>query len=160
MTVEERFGSVLLKAWSRDLDFSQLLAFVGELDSRQLWPLSVTLYQTWLARNQSPFHHAGYFNLGVSCGNAGELDLAEAAYRNAISLAPGFIQPRLNLANLYERKGQLEKAIEEWRWVDQHADGTTPDGKPLRIMALNNLGRELENQKQYDQSLAYLTQSL
>ncbi|SDI03580.1 tetratricopeptide repeat protein [Propionivibrio dicarboxylicus] len=160
MSVEERYGATLLQAWNKALDFSQLLSYVAELEAQSLWPLSAVLYQTWLKHNESPYLHAGYFNLGIALSNAGDLDGAEGAYRQAIALAPAFVHPRLNLANLYERRGQVDQALTEWRWVDENVNATIPGNAPLLIMALNSLGRVLETQKQYDQASVYLTKSL
>lgn len=160
MSVESRFGSMMLMAWNRQLDFPQLLTAVTELETDQLWPLSALLYQTWLKRNQSPYQHAGFFNLGVALSNADDLDGAEEAYRQAIALAPGFIQPRLNLAGVFERRGNVDRAIEEWRWVADNVDDSRSDTAPLLVMALNNLGRVLENRKQYEQASTFLTRSL
>lgn len=160
MSVEERFGGALLKAWDKTLDFSGLLAFAAELEAESLWPLSAVLYQTWLKRNPSLYMHAGLFNLGIALSNAGDLDGAEDAYRQAIGVAPNFIQPRLNLANIYERRGQLDRAIDEWRWIDDNVNGSVSSEVPLLIMALNNLGRVMEVRKQYEQASGFLTKSL
>lgn len=160
MSVEESFGAAVLGAWRGEMDFGDLLSRVAEYEAQQLWPLSALLYETWLKRNQSPYQHAGYFNYGLALSNALDLAGAEQAYRKAIELAPAFIQPRLNLANLYERQGLLDKAIEEWRWVADNVDGRQPADIPLLVMALNNLGRVMENRKQYDRASDYLTRSL
>lgn len=155
----ERFGEWVLSAWDGRMSFNELLENAAKLESQQRWPLVALLYQTWLKRNQSPFSHAGYFNLGAALANAGDVVSAEGAYRYAIEIAPGFIQPRINLGSLYERIGSPDKAIAEWRWVAEHLSGEQENDKPLLIMALNNLGRVLEIQKVYDESFEYLKRS-
>lgn len=159
MTVVERFGEWVLAAWNGQMSFNELLENAGALESQQQWPLVALLYQTWLKRNQSPFIHAGYFNLAAALTNAGDVVSAEAAYRYAMEIAPGFIQPRINLGSLYERTGAVDKALDEWRWVVEHVSGEQENDRPMLIMALNNLGRVLENQKIYDQAFEYLKRS-
>ena len=160
MTIEENFASVVLRAWQGHLDFSELIECTSQLEAKKLGPLAAVLYQIWLKRNESPYAYAVNFNLGVTLSNEGDLLGAEAAYRQSIELFPTFAQPRLNLGMLLERMGQVEKAISEWRWVEQHIPLESPENKPLVLMALNNLGRVLESRKQFDESLSFLTRSL
>lgn len=160
MTVFERFGELILSAWEGRLTFQELLENAAELEAEQKWPLVALLYQSWLKRNQSPFSHAGYFNLGASLANAGDYVSAEGAYRFAIEIAPGFIQPRVNLGSLYERMGQVDRAIAEWRWVADNISGEQAGDIPLLIMALNNMGRVLEIKKEYGEAFDCLRRSI
>lgn len=160
MTIEENFASEVLDAWQGKLDFSKLIDSANQLEAKQLGPLAAVLYQTWLKHNQSPFAYAAYFNLGATLSNSDDLSGAEEAYREAIKLSPGFLQPRLNLGLLHERAGQIDKAIAEWRWVEQNISLAQPENKPMVLLAINHLGRVLENKKQLYESLYYLTKSL
>ncbi len=160
MSVYEKFAEEILLAWQGKLDFSALIDGASRLEASGARPLAAVLYRTWLSRNPSPYAHIVQFNLGATLSNENDLVGAEAAYRQAIHLAPGFIQPRLNLGTLLERLGQVEEALAEWRWVVQHVPSSSTDNKPLLVMALNQLGRVLEMRKQLDESSAMLTQSL
>ena len=42
------------------------------------------------------------------------MDEAEREYQQALSLNPNYLEPHANLAMLYERTGQKEKAIYHW----------------------------------------------
>jgi len=159
-TFEENFVSVLLRAWQGNLEFAVMLDCASQMEGRKLGPLAVVLYQTWLSRNKSPYAYAGYFNLGVTLSNEGDLLGAEAAYRRAIELHPLFVQPRLNLGTLFERMEQIDNAIVEWRWVEEHVSPNSPENKSFLLMAFNQLGRVLENQKQFGEALPYYTKSL
>jgi predicted O-linked N-acetylglucosamine transferase (SPINDLY family) len=159
-TFEENFVSVVLRAWKGDLEFAVMLDCASQMEARKLAPLAIVLYQTWLSRNQSPYAYAGYFNLGVTLSNEGDLPGAEIAYRQSILLHPLFAQPRLNLGTLFERMGQIDKAIVEWRWVAENISPNTAENKPMVLMALNHLGRVHEPTKQLNQALAFFTQSL
>ena len=160
VTVVEGYAETVRLAWQGALDFGALLEAASALERQQHAPLAAVLYQTWVSRTASPYLHAAYFNMGAVLGNAGDFVGAEEAYRAAIKLAPNFWQPRLNLGSLLERAGKPDQAIAEWRWVEQNASLSLPENRPLVLMAVNNLGRVLEIQKQYYESLYFLTKSL
>ena len=160
LSADASFATNVLLAWQGKLDFSALIDCASRLETENFGPLTAVLYQTWLKRNQSPYAHAVYFNLGVTLSNAGDLSGAEDAYREAVKLSPTFIQPRLNLGLLFERAGQVDKAIAEWRWVEQNIALAQPENKPLVLLAINHLGRVLEGRKQLYEALYYLTKSL
>jgi predicted O-linked N-acetylglucosamine transferase (SPINDLY family) len=157
---EENFVAVLMRAWNHELDFPQLIDCANQMESRKLGPLAAVLYQTWLARNTSPYSHAAYFNLGVTLSNLDDLPGAEAAYRKAIEIHNAFAQPRLNLGTLFERTKQLDKAIDEWRWVAENIPLTPPENKPLVQIALNHMGRVQEGRKLFEAASHWLTRSL
>ena len=142
------------------MEFPQLIEYASKLEDERLSPLTAVLYQTWIKRNQSPYAHAVYFNLGVTLGNLGDLLGSEEAYREAIKLSPMFIQPRLNLGSLLERGGQIDKAIVEWRWIEQNISWSKPENTSLVLLAINHLGRVLETKKQLYEALYFLTKSL
>jgi len=158
--VIERYAESVRLAWQGALDFGTLLETASALEREHQAPLAAVLYQTWVSKTPSPYLHAAYFNLGAVLGNAGDLPRAEEAYRAAIKLSPTFWQPRLNLGSLLERAGKPDQAVAEWRWVEQNATISLPENKPLVLMALNNLGRVLEIQKQFYEALYFLTKSL
>lgn len=160
VTVEENFATNILLAWQGKLDFPQLIDCASQLEAKKLGPLAAVLYQTWLKRNQSPYIHAAYFNFGATLTNEGDLAGAEEAYREAIKLSSVFLQPRLNLGLLLERAGQIDKAIAEWRWVEQNISLAKPENIPMVLLAINHLGRVLENKKHLYEALYYLTKSL
>lgn len=160
MTIEKNFESAVLRAWQGNLELSQLIDYASQLEAKKLGPLAAVLYQTWLNRNQPPYAYAVYFNLGVTLSNENDLTGAESAYHQAIKLSPAFLQPRLNLGTLYERMGQVDKAIAEWRWVEQNISPEQHENKPMVLLAINNLGRVLESKRQFDEALSFLTKSL
>ena len=154
------FTSTLLRAWQGELDFGQLINYANELQAKGQSPLAAVLYQTWLQRNQSPYNHLVCFNLGTVLFNAEDFSGAKEMYTQAIQLAPSFIQPHFNLGLTYERLGQAEAAIAEWRWVDDNVTADVTEYRAILLLALNNLGRILEARKQYASALDYLTRSL
>jgi predicted O-linked N-acetylglucosamine transferase (SPINDLY family) len=142
------------------MDFPQLLAAAAELEAGGCAAEAADLYRTWLEGNASDMAHVGYFNLGALLAQMGDLPAAESAYRQAAHLLPGFVQPRLNLATVLERMGRVDEAIAEWRWVCQAVSPQSAQNKPLRCMALNQLGRVLEQLQRDEEALQCLTESL
>ncbi|WP_395669220.1 tetratricopeptide repeat protein [Rhodoferax sp.] len=155
-----QFGHTITQAWQGSMDFAALLDQAAQLEAEGAGHLAAVLYQTWLSRNTSPYAHAAYFNYALVLSNAGDLSGAEGAYRKAIEIYPAFVQPRLNLGMLYERMGQIDSALDQWRWVAEHTDPAVADQSPLLVMALNHLGRVLETRKQLADASRYLARSL
>ncbi|CAK0749777.1 protein O-GlcNAc transferase [Gammaproteobacteria bacterium] len=160
VSTEEIFTHAILLAWQGKLEISQLLHYASQFEENNLGILSIVLYRTWLERNMSPYVHAVHFNLGVTLTNHGDFVGAERAYRRAIEIAPDFAQPRLNLGSLYERLGEIDKALAEWRWVKDNISCERPENQSLVVFALNHLGRVLETKKKYQEAEEMLAKSL
>lgn len=158
--LENQFATSVINAWQGKLEFNQLLGEAEKLEKSGLAPLVAVLYQTWLQRNQTPYNHIVLFNLGTVLFNQADLSGAKEVYLQAIKLAPAFVQPHFNLGLIHEREGKIDAAVEEWRWIDDHVPPNSLEHRPLLLLALNNLGRVLENNKLYGSALDYLTRSL
>jgi len=160
VSIDTGFSDLILSAWNGDLDFTGLLDQASRLTAQGRAPLAAVLYQTWLKRNASPNRQFALFNLGAILFAEGDLEGAKEAYLEAIRLAPAFIQPRFNLGLTFEKQGNIDAAISEWHWIDDHVAPDQPDTRPILLMALNNLGRVLEERKQMFSANACLTKSL
>ena len=158
--LNERFASLIIQVWKREVDISGLIDAASRLDSEGLRPLAIVLYQAWLFRNVSPMTHIVQFNLGAMLSLEKDTSSSELAYREAIRIAPGFVQPRVNLGTLLEGQGRIEEALTEWRWVTDHVPLQDPNNKPLVVMALNQMGRVLEINKRFDEASDVLVRSL
>jgi predicted O-linked N-acetylglucosamine transferase (SPINDLY family) len=157
---DDTYAKLINAAWRGQLDFNTMLDRATQFESEKQAPLAAVLYQTWLKRNVSPYAHIACFNLGATLTNEGDLDGAEDAYRKAISLAPGFIHPRLNLGLLLERKGDIAGAVAAWRWVESNVPLSHAENRSMVLLAINHLGRVLEARKEYRSALESLTKSL
>lgn len=127
-------------------------------------PAAVDLYRDWISQ-QNPTHlppalYVAYFNLGVIQADLQDNISAEKSYRAALSLLPRFVQAHLNLGTVLERMSRFDEALTEWRTALMHINPLAAAEKPLRIHALNNLGRLLEIREDYSQGLRMLTDSL
>jgi len=154
------FSALVRQAWRGQLELVQLLDSASRLEQNQQADLAAVLYQTWIKRNKTPHNHFACFNLGVLLFGEGDMQGAIEAYEQAIQLAPDFVHPRFNLGLARERLGQLDAAVEQWRWVAEHASPEKPDQRTILISALNNLGRLQETRKLYGEALASLEKSL
>ncbi len=65
-SIEADFTTAVQAAWSGQLDHTALLTAAESLDARGFTALSIVLYQTWLKRNETPFTHVAWFNLGAA----------------------------------------------------------------------------------------------
>jgi len=157
---EDTFANSVLRAWKGELPFGELIDTATQLEASGSGPLTAVLYQTWLDHTDSPYSYAVLFNLGVTLSNLNDFAGAEAAYRKALQILPGFVQPYLNLGTLYERMGRLEEALSQWKWVVDNVPAAGPENRAFVLMALNHLGRVLEGVKRFDEALGYLTRSL
>jgi len=88
--------------------------------------------------------YAAYYNLAVALAAADEMFAAENAYQAAIELKPDFLEARLNLGTLLEKKGEAEQALAAWQAAADLADLGVEADRKLHIQALNNIGRLLE----------------
>jgi predicted O-linked N-acetylglucosamine transferase (SPINDLY family) len=116
---------------------------------------AASLYGRWIAASASPLRHVACFNAGTLLGGLGRDAEAEAAYRQALSVHPGFAPAHLNLGHLLERRSDFEGALTHWRLALQTAEDPTH-----HLHALNNSARLLEMLHRYPQAEALLRHSL
>lgn len=159
-SVENSYAVATILAWDRKLEASQLINLATELEDKNFKQLAAALYYTWLQRNQTQFNHFVWFNLGVLLFSQQDYYGAKNAYENAIAIAPKFLQSKFNLGLVFEKIEQCSNAIKSWTSILEHADPTDTDQRNLLILALNNLGRVHESNKEYKSSLECLNNSL
>ncbi len=141
------------------LDLIQLMSVAERLKASGQKGSAIDLYRLWLEHSASPLAFAAYFNLGVALASDGQYLEAEQMYRKALEQNPGLIQARLNLGNSLEQKGEKTEALEQWRIALEEKNIASPENRPLQLHALNNLGRLLEMEKNYKESLEMLEKS-
>jgi predicted O-linked N-acetylglucosamine transferase (SPINDLY family) len=160
LSFEAEFIKHIHLAWRGELELFPLFDYAGQLERDGQRELAAVLYQTWLSRNKTGDDALVYFNLGAMLAGVGDAEGAKSAYTRAIELRPGFIQPHFNLGLIHERQNQTQLAIGEWLHVVNQASADSQIERPLLQLALNNLGRVHENNRQYAQALTFLSRSL
>lgn len=120
------------------------------------------LYEAWIDSTESGIKHVACFNWGTVLGAIARHVDAERAYHRALSLDPGFARARLNLGHTLESLGRKEEALAQWRQVDEQEliDSDPHVALGIRLHALKNLARLLEQQGKYDQSERTMRRSL
>jgi predicted O-linked N-acetylglucosamine transferase (SPINDLY family) len=142
------------------LSFAEVLGAADVLTTQDNKAAAVGLYRDWLAHNDSPLAYAVHFNLGVLLAGMQDNVAAEDAYRSALALNPVFAQAHLNLGSHLERLDEPEEALSQWRHMLKVVQPDTAENTDFVVMALNNLGRLLEIQKQFPEAEESLKQSL
>ncbi|HRD96436.1 MAG TPA: acetylglucosamine transferase [Rubrivivax sp.] len=150
-------GAGLLAARSGQMTLPELIARAQELQAAGQPDSAALLYQTWIAHTDSPMRPAACFNWGTLLTSAGRLEAAEAAYRQALSLQPGFAPAWLNLGHLAERRGDSAAALDCWQ---QALQVQPPAALDHRLHALNNSARLLETLRRYPEGEALMRRSL
>jgi len=160
-------GLALVEQWlalarSGEWPLPQLMEAAARLQQAGSAEAAALLYQNWVAATPSPYRHVACFNWGAILGELRRHGDAEAVYRMALAVAPQFAQARVNLGHQLEHLGRVEEALAEWRTVYDNdlADALGADPLTLRLHALNNAARLLEDQKRYDESEALMRRSL
>jgi predicted O-linked N-acetylglucosamine transferase (SPINDLY family) len=137
-----------------------LMERAAQLGQRGLAEASAALYEQWITHTDSPMRHVACFNWGTVLASMQRHADAEHAYRRALEFKPGFVHALLNLGHQLEHQSRIDAALEQWRLVLQHTESPTDATLDLRLHALNNLARVLEQQRRFAEAEVYLAQSL
>ncbi len=136
------------------VSFSDLIGLI-EQSAPPLAPAArIALYQSWIAAGAGGGSEAfaAWFNMGATYGECGDRQSAMLAYRQALSLCPGFAAAAVNLGLALEAVGAADQALGTWSGALQ------PDGD--RTALLNQQGRLLEQAGRLDEAERMLRRSL
>jgi len=142
------------------LDPIPLINLAEDLGSRRRHADVATLYERWLARTRSPVRHVICFNLGVARTSLDDLAAAERAYRDSIAESPEFPQAWFNLGSVLERLGRPEEALSTWQSMLDRTIVEPSRSLELYLLVRNNLGRLLEEQREFERAEQHLRASL
>jgi predicted O-linked N-acetylglucosamine transferase (SPINDLY family) len=149
--------ALLAAAREGRMSLQELMAHAQALHTAGQAAAAAQLYETWINGTDSPLRPVACFNWGTLLSAAGNEPAAEAAYRRALDLQPGFAPAQLNLGHLLERRGAVDAAVACWREV---FDADPPPALEHRLHALNNSARLLENVRRYPEAEALMRRSL
>lgn len=149
----------------RHVELGELMATAGQLQARGQADAAAALYEQWIAGVQTPgpLLVVALYNLGTIYSTLSDHARAEVVYRRALSYKPDFAQARLNLGHQLEQLGRKEEALEAWRLIgesDHAGDVVGADPLELRLHALRNIARLLEQERRYAESEQVMRQSL
>jgi len=99
-----------------------------------------------LSTQQNPFNIDSWNNLGLTFMKAGLIDQAEDCFNKALLLAPDFSRAHFNLANLFNEKQQVEKAMKHFLEAIESDPGITSAWRNLANIHFRqkNFGKALE----------------
>jgi len=152
---------LLAKAASGQMPIGDLMSCAAEFDQAGKHDVLIKLYDTWLSSSRSPYQHVAWFNRGAVLGQLRRHADAKASYEQALALAPDFDQARLNLGHQLEHLGQPEEALSQWQQVaDKKAALSDALSLELRLHAINNRARLLEQERRYAEAETCMVESL
>lgn len=144
-----------------DLSIAELVRAVETLRGSGQANVAALLYQAWIERNPAdPLLYAVLFNYSVVLSDAGKLDLARDALERATVQNPGFAPAHINLGRIYERQGDVAKALGQWSAVLGALAEITGPTVGYKTTALNQTARVLETAGQDPAAEAMLKESL
>ena len=153
---------LLAQIQSGQLPLDKLIAVAEQLQKANRSSDAAHIYEVWISHNDSPAKCVALFNWGVLLSSLGDLDRADAAYRQAWQLNPRLHQARINTGLVAERKKNEIDALK--LWLDVAAVASAPDAGAdmlqFATIALNHVGRLQEQRRQFAAAEAALTQSL
>jgi predicted O-linked N-acetylglucosamine transferase (SPINDLY family) len=151
---------VSAKSTPHPLSLAQLIESVNLLMQQGQAQQAASLYQEWIAKDRTVLRKYALYNLAVLLSDLQDNEQARSAYEQALALDSEFHQARINLGSLLERMGQADLAIETWRYTASIAQADPAWEEDWSLRAMNQMGRLLEQQKQYAQAEDILRASL
>lgn len=122
---------------------------------------AMQLYKTWLAFNDG---HPGlkmvYFNYSVLLRQMDDLSGSITAMQAALKQDANFGPAHINLGRAYEDGGLATLAIQQWQSFVESTKDSTPERLSYRLMALQHIGRVMENAGLMEEAEAALWQAM
>lgn len=119
------------------------------------------LYKVWLAYNEThPLAHLVFFNASVVLRQMGDLAGSINMLSACLRIDPKFGQAHINLGRAFEESGLAVQAIQQWRRYVEATAESTPDHLLHRLMALQHIGRVMENAGLYEDAESALWQAI
>ncbi|MCM2397282.1 glycosyl transferase [Rhizobium sp. S95] len=139
-------AGMLELARTQKLPFNDLFQFAESRSAAGLKAEAAEIYKSWIAFNEGhPFLHLIYFNYSVTLRQLGDIAGSIHALRACLKLDPKFGPAHINLGRAFEDAGIATQAIQQWRTLVELTSESTADRISHRLMALQHIGRVMEN---------------
>jgi predicted O-linked N-acetylglucosamine transferase (SPINDLY family) len=143
-------SAIVERARNQQLRLPEVIEMAQALTGGDGARLRVELYKNWIAFNcDQPLVHLAYFNYSVALREVGDLAGAINALRECVRIDPKFGPARINLGRCLEDGGNGAQALGQWRELVDGSSGVTPGCVGYKLMALQHIGRVLENSEQF-----------
>lgn len=139
------YNDGIKQATARQMSINDLLGSVEKLKAAGENQRAADMYKTWIAFNADhPLLYAIYFNYGIVLKENADIAGAVTAFRDAIKTKPDFYPPYLNLGDLFENNGMIDRAVLEYSGLINAFSAVTRESVTYKVMGLRQLGRLLE----------------
>jgi tetratricopeptide (TPR) repeat protein len=98
------------------------------------------------AARRAPYHYRSWTELGRINEQAGRYEIADAAFRRAIELAPDYTIPHWQTGNFYLRRGRVADAVSELNAAAKHS---SPYRLQVFSTAWNVLGQDTQQVEKF-----------
>lgn len=123
--------------------------------------LAEQLYKVWIGFNPNhPQLFVAYFNCASLQTQTGDVAGAEEALCAALAANPDFHPAYINLGGVLERKGELDRALQQWQTVVTRLAPVTGSAIDHKLTALKQIGRVLIDNQRPAAAEAWLRQAL
>ncbi|PDS79101.1 glycosyl transferase [Rhizobium sp. L43] len=137
---------ILDLARAQRLSFTDLFQFAESRSAAGATVEAAEVYKVWIAFNDAhPFLHLVYFNYSVTLRQLGDVAGSIHALRACLKLEPRFGPAHINLGRALEDSGIATGAILQWRNFVEMTGEITADVLTHRLLALQHVGRVMEN---------------
>nr|WP_183855929.1 glycosyl transferase [Rhizobium sp. BK456] len=139
-------AGILELARTQRLSFTELFQFAEGRSAAGRMLEAAEVYKVWIAFNDAhPFLHLVYFNYSVTLRQLGDVSGSIHALRACLKLEPRFGPAHINLGRALEDSGIAAGAILQWRSFVEMTGEITADALTHRLLALQHVGRVMEN---------------
>jgi predicted O-linked N-acetylglucosamine transferase (SPINDLY family) len=139
------FLSAIAKITERNFTVLELIGTAEALTAAKRTDLAIQLYRIWISFNaDAPLLYVVNFNLAVLLSARGDLGAATEALEAALALKADFFPAHINLGGVFERRGELEKAINQWMNIVNQLPSATSAAIRFKSEALKQIGRVME----------------
>lgn len=137
------------------IDAATALAAAGESG------LAEQIYKVWVSFNEThPHLYVAYFNCASVQSQIGNLAGAEESLVKALALKPDFYPGYINLGNVLERGGSVDRAMEQWQAIVDRLPTVTGSAIDHKLTAIKQLGRVFIDHHRPANAEAWLRQGL
>lgn len=157
----ELFLEIVKQTTEGELTLAGLIDQTNRLESAGRPDLAEQAYKTWIALNQgNPHLFVALFNCAALQANTGALDQAQASLAKALDINPDFWPAYINLGNVFEKAGALDRAVGLWNTLVDRLSNTNGLTVAYKSTALRQISRVLLDHQQTNGAMATLRQCL
>lgn len=98
-----------------------------------------------------------YNSLGITLARLGQWTMAEAAFRRALEIDPGFTSAGANLGNIFYSQKKYPEALAVYHDVEQAMATGGRDSSPTALKVFLNISRTYYNLEQFDRAAEYFS---